>query len=450
MKELKGAMRYGSVIGKSPMVSFRDALFRGMASDGGLYVPEQIPHLSIPFLDSLSSQSLHTIGRQVVSLFADDIPDHDLSRLIEHAWTFPIPLVKLEENLFLLELFHGPTLAFKDVGARFMAQALSYFLEKERRQITIAVATSGDTGSAVAHGFYNVPHVDVFVLYPSGRISKLQEQQMTTLGGNIHALEVDGTFDDCQRLVKQALADREVVEARNLTTANSINVGRLIPQIVYYIWAVAQLRGVHSIQTPPTVVVPSGNFGNLTAAAYARSMGDPIDGFIAATNANDVVPEYLASGTFTPRPSVQTYSNAMDVGNPSNFARLQFLYTHHVETMRRDIQAESVTDEETIDEIRKTYERNGTVLDPHTAVGVRAARRVYGSAFPKPVIVAATAHPGKFPDVVQRGLGREIPLPPALNEAMRKQKQSLFIKPDYGKVKALFMSSPSSSEHSQR
>ena len=450
MKELKGAMRYGSVTGKSPMVGFRDALFRGMASDGGLYVPEQIPHLSIPFLDSLSSQSLHTIGRQVVSLFADDIPDHDLSRLIERAWTFPIPLVKLEENLFLLELFHGPTLAFKDVGARFMAQALSYYLEKERRQITIAVATSGDTGSAVAHGFYNVPHVDVFVLYPSGRISKLQEQQMTTLGGNIHALEVEGTFDDCQRLVKQALADREVVEARNLTTANSINVGRLIPQIVYYIWAVAQLRGVHSIQTPPTVVVPSGNFGNLTAAAYARSMGDPIDGFIAATNANDVVPEYLASGTFTPRPSVQTYSNAMDVGNPSNFARLQFLYKHQVETMRRDIQAESVTDEETIDEIRTTYGRNGTVLDPHTAVGVRAARRVYGSAFPKPVIVAATAHPGKFPDVVQRGLGREIPLPPALSEAMRKQKQSLFIKPHYGKVKALFMSPPSSSEYSQR
>lgn len=378
-------MRYSSVNGKSPAVAFRDALFHGMAPDGGLYVPEQIPHLPTLFLDSLSSQSLHTIGRQVVSHFVDDIPAHDLSRLIELAWTFPIPLVKLEENLFLLELFHGPTLAFKDVGARFMAQALSYFLERERRQITIAVATSGDTGSAVAHGFYNVPHVDVFVLYPSGRISKLQEQQMTTLGGNIHALEVEGTFDDCQRLVKQALADRDVVEARNLTTANSINAGRLIPQIVYYVWAVAQLRGVHGIQTPATVVVPSGNFGNLTAAAYARSMETPIDSFVAATNANDVVPEYLASGTFIPRASVQTYSNAMDVGNPSNFARLQFLYKGHVESMRHDIQAESVTDEETIDEIRATYEQTGTVLDPHTAVGVRAARRMYGSAFPKPV-----------------------------------------------------------------
>jgi len=443
-------MRYSSVNGKSPAVGFRDALFHGMAPDGGLYVPEQIPHLPTPFLDSLSSQSLHTIGRQVVSHFVDDIPAQDLSRLIERAWTFPIPLVKLEENLFLLELFHGPTLAFKDVGARFMAQALSYFLERERRQITIAVATSGDTGSAVAQGFYNVPHVDVFVLYPSGRISKLQEQQMTTLGGNIHALEVEGTFDDCQRLVKQALADREVVEARNLTTANSINVGRLIPQIVYYVWAVAQLRGVHGIQTPATVVVPSGNFGNLTAAAYARSMETPIDSFVAATNANDVVPEYLASGTFTPRASVQTYSNAMDVGNPSNLARLQFLYKNHVETMRRDIQAESVTDEETVDEIRTTYERTGTVLDPHTAVGVRAARRMYGSVFPKPVIVAATAHPGKFPEVVQRGLGKQVPLPFVLSEAMRKQKQSLFIKTNYRDVKALLLSSRSSSEHSHR
>lgn len=443
-------MRYSSVNGKSPAVGFRDALFHGMASDGGLYVPEQIPHLPTPFLDSLSSQSLHTIGRQIVSHFVDDIPAQDLLRLIERAWTFPIPLVKLEENLFLLELFHGPTLAFKDVGARFMAQALSYFLEKEQRHITIAVATSGDTGSAVAHGFYNVPHVDVFVLYPSGRISKLQEQQMTTLGGNIHALEVRGTFDDCQRLVKQALADREVVEARNLTTANSINVGRLIPQIIYYVWAIAQLQSLHGIQTPPTIVVPSGNFGNLTAAAYAQSMGTPIDSFVAATNANDVVPEYLASGTFTPRASVQTYSNAMDVGNPSNLARLQFLYKNHVETMRRDIQAESVTDEETVDEIRTTYERTGTVLDPHTAVGVRAARRIYGSAFPKPVIVAATAHPGKFPEVVQRGLGKQIPLPLALGEAMRKQKQSLFIKPNYRDVKALLLSSRSSSEHSQR
>jgi threonine synthase len=436
-------MHYGSVNGKSPAVGFRDALFQGMAPDGGLYVPEQIPHLPTPFLESLPSQSLHAIGRRIISLFAGEIPDHDLSRLIERAWTFPIPLVKLEENLFLLELYHGPTLAFKDVGARFMAQALSYFLEKEQRHITIVVATSGDTGSAVAHGFYNVPHVDVFVLYPSGRISKLQEQQMTTLGGNIHALEVEGTFDDCQHLVKQALADREVVEARNLTTANSINVGRLIPQIVYYVWALAQLRGAHGIQTPPTVVVPSGNFGNLTAVAYARSMGTPIDGFIAATNANDVVPEYLASGTFTPRPSVQTYSNAMDVGNPSNLARLQFLYKNHVETMRRDIQAESVTDEETLDEIRVTYERTGTVLDPHTAVGVRAARRMYGLIFPRPVIVAATAHPGKFPEVVQRALGRQIPLPAALTEGMRKQKQSLFIKPDYREVKALLLS-PSS------
>lgn len=441
-------MQYVSVKGTSLAVSFRDALFLGMAPDGGLYVPELIPHLPPPFLDSLSSQSLHSIGRQVVSLFAGSIPERDLATLIDRAWTFPIPLRKIEENLFLLELFHGPTLAFKDVGARFMAQALSYFLQQEQRKITIAVATSGDTGSAVAHGFFNVPNVEVFVLYPSGKISKLQEQQMTTLGGNIHALEVEGTFDDCQRLVKQALSDREVVDVCNLTTANSINVGRLIPQIVYYVWAIGQLRSLYGVQAPPAVVVPSGNFGNLTAAVYARSMGTPIDGFIAATNANDVVPEYLASGTFTPRPSVQTYSNAMDVGNPSNLARLQFVYKNHVEAMRRDIEAVSVTDEETLDEIRRTYERTGTILDPHTAVGVHSARTVFGSVFSKPVIVAATAHPGKFPEVIEKALGTKMPVPTSLLKSLDQPKRSVKIAPEYQTVRNLLLSNaafPSSS-----
>lgn len=435
-------MKFVSVLGRSPAVNFREALFSGMAPDGSLYIPEHIPSLPQSFFDQRTDQSLHHMGWRVASLLIDEIPEHDLKQLIERAWTFPIPLVKLEENLYLLELFHGPTLAFKDVGARFMAQALSYFLGKEEKNVTIAVATSGDTGSAVAHGFHNVPHIDVYVLYPSGKISKLQEQQMTTLGGNIHAVEVEGTFDDCQRLVKQALADHDLVQARNLTTANSINLGRLIPQITYYLWATAQLQsslGERSLfEAKPTVVVPSGNFGNLTAAVYAKWMGAPIGKFIAATNANDVVPEYLKSGTFTPRPSLQTYSNAMDVGNPSNLARLQALYGHDVQKIRQDIDAASISDEETVLEIKFTYERTGYILDPHTAVGVATARGV--RAFREnssPIIVAATAHPGKFPEVIEKALGKHFPSPPALQEALNRPKKSTPLAAEYGALRAL-------------
>ncbi len=438
-------MRFVSIRGQSPAVSFRGALLNGMAPDGSLYVPEYIPSLPRAFLDHLESHSLHSIGHHVASLFIDEIPKSALQRVIQSAWRFPIPLIKLEDDLFLLELFHGPTLAFKDVGARFMAQALSYFFETEERTITIAVATSGDTGAAVAHGFHNVRHTEVYVLYPSGKISMLQEQQMTTLGGNIHAIEVDGTFDDCQRLVKQALADQELVRATNLTTANSINLGRLLPQITYYIWALAQLKNLMPSQnagTAPTVIVPSGNFGNLTAAVYSKWMGNSIGRFVAATNVNHVVPDYFSSGTYTPRPSVQTYSNAMDVGNPSNFVRLQALYNYDVHRMNRDISAVSVSDEETLAEIRRTYNRTGYILDPHTAVGVAAARRAYApSGDSPPLIVTATAHPGKFPDVVAKALGREISLPPALREAMNRPKMSTRMPAEYSRWREILLQS---------
>jgi threonine synthase len=420
-----------------------------MAPDGSLYIPERIPPLPESFVQHLENESLHTIGAQVASQFIDEVPEASLLAIVQEAWNFPIPLVKLEEGLYLLELFHGPTLAFKDVGARFMAHALSHFLEKEKKGITVVVATSGDTGGAVARGFFNVPHISVFVLYPSGKISKLQEQQMTTLGGNIHALEVEGTFDDCQRLVKQALADPEIIQARSLTTANSINIGRLIPQIIYYFWGVAQLRRqgkpsplISGGPAQPIVVVPSGNFGNLTAAVYSKWMGNPIVRFIAATNANHVVPDYFSSGTYTPRPSVQTYSNAMDVGNPSNFARLQALYECRLEQMRRDISAVSVSDEETLAEIRRTYDRTGYVLDPHTAVGVAATRQVHSSTVDSsPVVVVATAHPGKFPDVVEKALGRHVSLPPALLEAMKQRKTSTRIPPEYSSWKGILLQS---------
>jgi threonine synthase len=431
-------MKYVSTHGKSPAVSFRQALFRGMAPDGGLYVPEEFPQISPATLDHLHTHTLHSLGEQILSSLIDDIPPHDLAVIARRAWNFPVPLVQLNEHLFLLELFHGPTLAFKDVGARFMAEALSYFLVQEDRKITIAVATSGDTGSAVAHGFYGTPNMMVFILYPAGKISRLQEQQMTTLGGNIQAVEVSGTFDDCQRLVKQALADAEIVRARNLTTANSINLGRLLPQIVYYAWALAQLRA-QTGSTKPTVVVPSGNFGNLTAAVYAKSLGLPIAHFIAATNINDVVPHYLDTGIFTPRVSVQTLSNAMDVGNPSNFARLQMLFRQDVEQMRKEISAVRVSDEETLMEIRRTYEQTRSVVDPHTAVGLAAARRHLEHRGSSPLIVAATAHPAKFPEIIEQALGVRVPLPNILQEALRRPKQATTIAPKFSELKALLL-----------
>jgi threonine synthase len=438
-------MKFRSVLGESPAVGFREALFRGLAPDGSLYVPEQIPLLQVPPGDGVTPQRLPSVAAEVLSAFIDDIPREEIRAMVEQAFNFPIPLIRLEPNLFLLELFHGPTLAFKDVGARFMARALSYFLEREEQKLTIAVATSGDTGSAVAHGFFNVPNISVFVFYPSGKISRLQEQQMTTLGGNIHAVEVEGTFDDCQHLVKSALADRDLVRARNLTTANSINLGRLIPQITYYVWAMILYRqalGEAGLQgRGPIVTVPSGNFGNLTAAVYSKRMGASIARFISASNANEVVPEYFKTGVFRPRPSLQTFSNAMDVGNPSNFARLQSLYGNSLQDIQRDITSVSIGDEETLTEMRRTYERCGYVLDPHTAVGVAAARKVQQSeSLTEPTIVAATAHPAKFPEVVARALSTSIPLPPQLEEAMRRPKRSVRIPAEYKRVRELLRS----------
>lgn len=438
-------MKFRSVLGESPAVGFREALFRGLAPDGSLYVPEQIPLLQVPPGDGVTPQRLPSVAAEVLSAFIDDIPREEIRAMVERAFNFPIPLIRLEPNLFLLELFHGPTLAFKDVGARFMARALSYFLEREEQKLTIAVATSGDTGSAVAHGFFNVPNISVFVFYPSGKISRLQEQQMTTLGGNIHAVEVEGTFDDCQHLVKSALADRDLVRARNLTTANSINLGRLIPQITYYVWAMILYRqalGEAGLQgRGPIVTVPSGNFGNLTAAVYSKRMGASIGRFISASNANEVVPEYFKTGVFRPRPSLQTFSNAMDVGNPSNFARLQSLYGNSLQDIQRDITSVSIGDEETLTEMRRTYERCGYVLDPHTAVGVAAARKVQQSeSLTEPTIVAATAHPAKFPEVVARALSTSIPLPPQLEEAMRRPKRSVRIPAEYKRVRELLRS----------
>ena len=434
-------MRFKTAAGKSTTVGFRDALLQGLAPDGSLYVPDHLPSLDKSFLDNLSSSSLQSAGLQVARSFIDEIPGESMAKIVERAFNFQIPLVRLEEGLYVLELFHGPTLAFKDVGTRFMAEVLSYFLGQDKRDITILVATSGDTGSAVAHGFFSVPHITVYILYPSGKISRLQEQQMTTLGGNIHAVEVDGTFDDCQRLVKQTLADSDFSAAGTLTTANSINLGRLLPQIGYYVWGVAQLmKDLSSGFVPPLIVVPSGNVGNLTAGVYAKWMGVPIHGFLAAANANDVLPKYLASGEFNPRPSVQTFSNAMDVGSPSNLARLQTLYGNDLGSLRNDIDAISISDPETLEEIRRTHSRTGYVADPHTAVGLAAARRVRMRFTDLPPIIAlATAHPAKFPHVIEKAIGEAGPVHPALQDAMQKPKRSVRIGTTYEDWRALLL-----------
>lgn len=438
-------MMFRSLLNDHPRVSFRGTLFRGIAPDGSLYVPVSIPALSAEATNVDPTNNLPLVAAQVLGAYIEEIPSKQIQKMADRAYGFPIPLVQLEDGLYLLELFHGPTLAFKDVGARFMASALSYFLEQEQRELTIAVATSGDTGSAVAQGFFNVPHVSVFVLYPSGKISTLQEQQITTVGGNIHAIEVDGTFDDCQHLVKSALADQELVRARSLTTANSINLGRLIPQIAYYVWGLLELQRLEgrfpNEQLPANVCVPSGNFGNLTAAAYAKHMGAPIARLFSASNANEVVPEFFRTGSFTPRPSLQTFSNAMDVGNPSNFARLRALYGYNFEAMRSDIASISVSDEETLVEMRRTYEQSGYILDPHTAVGVAATRKLKSAhSSARPTIVMATAHPAKFPEVVSTALHLTIPFPKQLNEALQRKKQSIRIPADYNRVKRLLLS----------
>lgn len=287
-------MRFHSILRQSPSVTFREAVFSGLAPDGSLYIPEYIPVFPKKIIDNLQQYSLREIGIEVAKLFIDDIPLNVIETIFHRAFSFPIPLRQVDENIFLLELFHGPTLAFKDVGARFLAETLSFFLQQEQKSLSIIVATSGDTGSAVAHGFFKVPNINVFILYPSKKISALQEQQMTTLGNNIYAIEVQGTFDDCQRIVKQTLNDKQILQKKNITTANSINIGRLIPQIVYYIWGIAQLRNNFS-RTEPVYVVPSGNFGNITAGVYANKMGAPVHHFVAATNVNDVVRQYFSS-----------------------------------------------------------------------------------------------------------------------------------------------------------
>ena len=426
--------------GAGPAVGFREALFRGLAPDGGLYQPALQPDLR-QLLSGFSSRTSFLQLAEAVSaaLLGEELGQEAVGRIVRRAFDFQPVLRDLSPGLRLLELFHGPTCAFKDFGACFQAAAMEELLAGEGRRAVILVATSGDTGSAVARAFHNRANIEVVILYPSGRVSPLQEKQLTTLGGNVTALEVRGSFDDCQRLAKLAFLDAELSERIPLTSANSINLGRLLPQAFYYVYGFSRLLKGRPAKRA-RFCVPSGNFGNLTAGVYAWKWGLPAEGFVAATNANDVVPQYLDSGRFQPRSSVRTLSNAMDVGDPSNFERLLEVFACDRQAMRACIHGERVSDEETRATLRRVHAERGLLLDPHTAVGVLAAERFREkNGFDGETIVLATAHPGKFPEIVQEATGTQPELPPALAAVLGLPKRSLPLEPRFEELKGLLL-----------
>jgi threonine synthase len=418
-------------------VSLREAVLEGLAPDNGLYMPVTIPRLADRFFKELRSKSFQQIGIDVVkNIIGDDLADAEIEKIVTHTIQFDAPLVEVERNIYSLELFHGPTLAFKDFGARFLSGMLAHYAQQQDKEITILVATSGDTGSAVANGFFNVPGTRVIVLYPSGKVSEIQEKQFTTLGGNITALEIDGTFDDCQRLVKEAFLNKDLKEKLFLTSANSINIARLIPQSFYYFYAYSRLENSDNA----VFAVPSGNFGNLTAGLLAKRMGLPIRKFIAATNVNDIVPEYLRTNIFSPRPSTQTISNAMDVGNPSNFARMLDLFEHDVEKLKQEIVGYSFTDEQTRSAMISVFNSKKYTLDPHGAIGYLGLKN-YLKDNPGDVgVFLETAHPAKFTEVVEETLKQKIALPEKLQHFMSKQKKSIAMKADFSAFKKFLLS----------
>lgn len=428
-------MRFISTGSSRHATSLEEAITHGLAPDGGVYLPETVGRLSAPFLTSLSTLSRQEICEEMAYTFLGGTLEKEVIRsLVEESVNFGAPLVELSPTLYALELFHGPTLAFKDFGARFMAALTMYLRRNTTRKLTILVATSGDTGGAVGQGFYGREGVQVVILYPSGCISELQEKQLTTMGGNVMALEVAGSFDDCQRLAKTAFADKELGDRIDLTSANSINLGRLIPQSFYYALGVQQLGLSPSEEV--TFSVPSGNFGSLTGGIFARRMGIPIKRFIAATNANDVVPEYLKSGVYTPRPSVRTLSNAMDVGTPNNFARILSLHGGDIERVREEICGTSATDIETSEAIREVFTKYNYVVDPHGAVAYLGAKR---EGRGEPVIFLHPAHPAKFADTVRQVVGEALVVPEVVKETLQKEKRAVPLDNSYDRLRELLL-----------
>ncbi len=420
-------------------VTFKEALFKGLPDDNGLYMPTEIPQLDQNFIDNIDQYSFQEIAFEIAhQLIGDEIPAEDMKAIIEDAINFEAPVVKITDDIHVLELFHGPSLAFKDFGARFMSRVMAYFLKKEQSDINILVATSGDTGSAVAQGFLGMPGIKVTILYPTGKVSVNQEKQLTTLGENITALEIDGVFDDCQKLVKDAFLDSELNSRLNLSSANSINIARLIPQSFYYAWAYAQVK---KMGRKVAFCTPSGNFGNLCGGLIAMKMGIPVQWFVAATNANDIVPNYLKTEKFTPRPSIATISNAMDVGNPSNFPRLLAFMNNSYNLLSGLVTGKTYSDKETRACMKKVYDEASYVMCPHTAVAYLGMEDVLKEKNDGTLgIILSTAHPAKFKDVVDEVLNKDIPLPPRLEEIVNKPKVSVKMSKDFQAFKQFLLS----------
>ncbi len=426
-------MKYYSLNHNAPEVSFQEAVIQGLATDKGLYFPESITPLKADFFENIENLSNEEMAYEAIQQFVgDEIPAETLKEIIAETLCFDFPTVKVEENIYALELYHGPTMAFKDVGARFMSRCVAYFnKDKKDNTNTVLVATSGDTGGAVASGFLGVQGVEVIILYPSGKVSDIQERQLTTLGQNIKALEVDGFFDDCQDMVKKAFLD-DSLKHKNLTSANSINIARWLPQMFYFFFAYKQLK---SQNKPLVFSCPSGNFGNICAGIIAKKLGLPIEHFVASTNVNDTVPRFLENGNYDPKPSKATISNAMDVGNPSNFIRIQEMYNNDLEQFKKDFSSFSYTDAETLEAMKSIYNANGYIAEPHGAVGYLGLKKELKNHANAIGIFLETAHPIKFLDVVEPALNVKLPIPTQIESVLNKEKVSVKIK-TYNELKA--------------
>ncbi len=418
-------MKFYSLNHQAPNVSFQEAVVNGIAPDRGLYFPESISALPVDFFQNIENYSNNEIAYELIKQFVGDkIPEKELKEIIEDTLSFDFPLVEVEKDIFSLELFHGPTMAFKDVGARFMARCLSYFNKNKTTELTVLVATSGDTGGAVASGFLGVKGVQVVILYPSGKVSKVQEKQLTTLGQNIKALEVTGTFDDCQDMVKTAFLDHEITDKMQLTSANSINVARWLPQMFYFAFAYKQLK---NNSKEVVFSIPSGNFGNICAGMMAQQLGLPIYHFIAATNVNRVVPNFMQTGNYIPLKSIQTISNAMDVGNPSNFIRIQNIFNNDFEKIKEHLSSFSFSDEETKETILSIYKNSNYITDPHGAVGYLGLKKHLKNDSDKQGVFFETAHPVKFLDVIEPIIDKKIDFPEQIKQVINKKKEASLI-----------------------
>ncbi len=430
-------MQFYSTNNQSPKVDFKQATINGQAPDKGLYFPEQIPVFSKDLIENINSYSNEEIAYQVIKPYTGtSILEEELRRIISETINFNIPLAKVTDTIFSLELYHGPTLAFKDIGARFMSRCLGYFVKGLSKKVTVLVATSGDTGGAVANGFYDVDGVEVVILYPSGKVSSVQEKQLTTLGKNIHALEVNGSFDDCQQMVKQVFTDEELNKKLFLTSANSINVARWLPQQFYYLFAYKQWAQNNN---PPVISVPSGNFGNICAGILAHVSGMPVKHFIAACNANDIVPTFMQTEKYQPKKAVATISNAMDVGNPSNFIRILEIFNHQFADLKNILSSCSITDDETRNTVKNVYQTYGYLLDPHGAVGWLALEQYLQNNPVEKGIVLETAHPVKFYDVVEPVIGQKVTIPATVQQQLLLEKKSTKIEAEVDLLKQFLL-----------